>query len=102
MYLNNEIHDAADLGLDPQDLGAIGVAPWLKDIGSGLKSGLKSASDIYQMQKSAAAAPSQQQYAPQQYGGGAAGGSFLQKHGLKLAIGAGGLLVLFLVLKKKG
>ena len=96
MYLNNQIHTAADHGLAPEDLGA-----WYDSLATAGKNIFKSGSDIYQMQKNQQAAAQmqqqQQQYAPQ-----AAGGSFLQKHGLKLAIGAGGLLVLFLVLKKKG
>ncbi len=99
MYLNKQIHNAADLGLTPEDMGA-----WYDDLWSGAKSVAKSGSDIYQANKAAAQTGymQQQQQAAQQYAAAPAGGGFLQKHGLKLAIGAGGLLVLFLVLKKKG
>lgn len=96
-YLNEEVYNASDLGLE-QELGEA----WYEKLWGAAKTG----SDIYQLQKQQAAAaaaamvPSPAQQAAIQ-AALAPPKTFLQKHGLKLAIGAGGILVLFLVLRKK-
>jgi hypothetical protein len=80
-----------------QDLGIS-----FDDISSMATSAFKTGSDLYQAKKQQAQAlelAKLQAAAPQV--AAAQGGGFLKQHGLKLAIGAGGLLVLFLILRKK-
>jgi hypothetical protein len=96
-YLNDKIYTPQELGFDWGQAGS--AASGLAEIyGARQQKGLmKQQIELAKIQAEAAAA--------QRAAGGPAaapGGGFLQKHGLKLAIGAGGLLVLFLVLKKKG
>jgi hypothetical protein len=91
-YLNNHVYSEQDLGLSFDDIASKGLST------------LKTASDLYQLKKQQAQQlelAKIQAAAPQTALTSGAGGGFLQKHGLKLAIGAAGLLVLVIVLKKR-
>ena len=95
-YLNDKIYSPQELGFDWGQAGsaASGIASlYSQRQQKGLN---KQQIELAKIQAQTAALQAQQAAA-------APGGEgFLKKHGLKLAIGAGGLLVLFLVLKKKG
>ena len=91
-YISKHVYSEQDLGIS------------FDDIGSAFKSAFTTGSDIYQLKKQQA---EQLELAKLRASApvtaaAAADEGFLKKHGLKLAIGAGGLLILFLVLKKKG
>jgi hypothetical protein len=91
-YLSNQVYSEQDLGIS------------FDDVGSFLSKGFKTGSDIYQLKKQQAEQMelAKLRAAAPVTAAAAGGEGFLKKHGLKLAIGAGGLLILFLVLKKKG
>jgi hypothetical protein len=100
-YLNDKIYTPQDLGIDWGDT-ASGVANVALDIyKTRQQKGLnKQQIELAKINAQSAALALQAQQAQQRGGGAGGAGDFLKKHGLKLAIGAGGLVVLFIVIKK--